>query len=49
MNVYLEHAGACADCDADLIVRDDGPGIVHMTVAHDETCPTLATYRRADR
>ncbi len=32
---------ACPDCNADLEATRVGPGLLHLRVSHDSTCPWL--------
>ncbi|WP_422933607.1 hypothetical protein [Sinomonas sp. P47F7] len=42
--------GACPDCFADVTVAPDHDGIIHVYVAHDETCPQYRVrLNRAER
>lgn len=40
------HSGACPDCDADLAMTEEEPGLFVATVLHDDTCPTLKEIQR---
>lgn len=36
----------CPDCNADTSLSQDGHGIWHLDIAHDDTCPTFQRIRR---
>lgn len=48
---YAPSSGDCPDCDADTELRadPDHPGIWHLQVQHDETCPTWQAIQRERR
>jgi len=41
LNRTTHHSEACQDCDADLRVTENPPGVFRLSIIHDSTCPTF--------
>lgn len=44
---YFPSSGDCPDCDADteLVANPEHPGIWHLNIRHDDTCPSYRAMK----
>ena len=45
---YAPNSGDCPDCAADteLVPNPDDPGVWHLNIRHDDTCPFFRAIQR---